>query len=177
MKKLLLVAIAFIFASQLTAQKTTFGLTAGYLNVETTSSYMEMNFSENASGFFAGVLLDVPLSGSFRLEPAIIYGNAQELNALFVPVLAKYYLAESGFSFLAGPQGTIILDELLAPVNRFGFDLTFGATYDITENLFLQARYALELTNRANTEVDGFPADADANSGMNSLHVGIGYKF
>ncbi|GHA35394.1 hypothetical protein GCM10007103_16210 [Salinimicrobium marinum] len=175
MKKIFLIAITFIFASTANAQDTKFGLTAGYLNVEATESYMGMDVSADASGFYAGVLVDVPLSGSFHLEPAVIYGNAEELNLLFVPVLAKYYISESGFSLLAGPQGTIILDEVGNNVNTFGVDLTFGASYDITENFFLQARYSFELTNRTNNDLEGMPEDVDGS--INSLLVGVGYKF
>jgi hypothetical protein len=171
MKKFLLIAITFIFASTVTAQETKVGLTAGYLNMEASESYMGMDVSANASGLYAGVLVDVPLSGSFHLEPAVIYGIAEELNVLFVPVLAKYYISESDFSLLAGPQGTIILDEVGDYINTFGVDFTFGASYDITERFFLQARYSFELTNRYNNDLD------DVDGSVNSLFVGVGYKF
>lgn len=174
MKKVLLAAVGLFFAAQVNAQE--FGITAGYLNLTASTSYGDMDVSASESGFYAGVLADFELSESFHLEPAVVYGNANEANTLFIPVLVKYYIETSGFNIQAGPQGTLVLDDLEGSgVKSFGLDLGFGAGYDINENFFLQARYAFELTNRADTDFFGAPDDLKAH--INSLFVGVGYKF
>ncbi|VAW16759.1 hypothetical protein MNBD_BACTEROID03-29, partial [hydrothermal vent metagenome] len=50
------------------------------------------------------------------------------------------------------------------------FDLSLGAGYDITDNFHVQARYAINLTNRNNT---GF----DQTSKLRWLFIGVGYRF
>ena len=85
--------------------------------------------------------------------------------------MAKYYISESGFQLMAGPQANFILDSFEGE-NSFGLDLTFGAAYDIDEHFFIEARYSFELTNRIE---DG--GDYDVSGKYNTLFVGIGYKF
>ena len=89
--------------------------------------------------------------------------------------MAQYYIAESGFFVQAGPQGTISLEDNLGVVNSFGLDLALGAGYAINENFFVEAKYSIEITNRLSDEVrDMFP---DTKLKLNSLMVGLGYKF
>ncbi len=156
-------------------QEAKFGLTAGYLNLNVSSYYQGSEISENASGFYAGILGDFKLSEAFHIEPAAIYGYAKESNVLFIPLHAKYYIGQSGFNLLAGPQATMILDEIHPSVKRIGWDLSLGAGYDVTDEIFLQVKYALEITNRHNDEIIGSPDGI--NAGINSLFAGIGYKF
>ena len=95
---------------------------------------------------------------------------------LYVPIMAKYYIGDSQFNLQAGPQAAIILDEV-GGMNAFGLDLGFGAGFDITENFFLEARYAFEVTNRMGDEfAEAFP-ESDAKVRINTLQVGVGYKF
>lgn len=156
-------------------QEAAFGITAGYLNLNVSSSYQGSKMTENASGFYAGILGDFKISESFHLEPAAIYGKAKESNILFIPIHAKYYIGKSKFNLLAGPQASMILDEINPSVKRIGWDLSFGAGYDVSEDIFLQLRYGLEITNR---HTDQFvSAQAGTNAGINSLFAGIGYKF
>lgn len=74
---------------------------------------------------------------------------------------------------MAGPQATIDLEEGQEGYNSLGIDAAFGLGYDINENFFLNARYALELTNRIG-DIEG----AEGLKGkINSLQLGVGYKF
>lgn len=176
MKKLFF-ALALVFAAlQTNAQEETtrFGLTAGYLNLNVKASYEGMSASVNGSGFYVGGLLEVPVSTNFYIQPAVLYGNAEDSGMLYVPVMAKLYLVNSGLNVQAGPQATFILEEAEEGTNSFGLDLALGAGYDITENFFLDARYAFELTNRVG-DMEGLPEGVK--STINSFTVGVGYKF
>lgn len=173
-KNFLIIACS-LFASKGFSQDAKFGLTAGYLNLSASTSYADSEVSENYSGFFAGFLGDFALSEALHLEPALIYGNAENLNILFLPILAKFYLGGSGFNLIAGPQGSMILDEMDPAFKRIGWDLTFGAGYDVTERIFFKARYSFELTNRNNNDIIG--ASNGVDSRINTLFAGVGYTF
>lgn len=175
MKKNILIVACFLFVFKSFSQEAKFGLTAGYLNLSSSTSYSDYKVSENYSRFFAGIFGDFTLSEALHIEPAAIYGNAENLNILFLPVLAKYYLSGSGFNLIAGPQGSMILDEIDPAFKRMGWDLTFGAGYDVTEKISFRARYSFEITNRDNNNIIG--ASNGINSRVNSLFAGVGYKF
>ncbi len=172
MKKLLLLAVFTVvgFAST-QAQETSFGVTAGYTNMTAKLEEGNMSLSTSESGFYIGALVDLSISEEFHIQPEVLYARASEANFLQVPVLAKYYIADSGFQIMAGPQGTLTLDETIEGLNSFGLDLTLGVAYEITENFFLDARYSLEVTNRLK-DVEG-----DVTYRLNALNIGVGYKF
>lgn len=156
-------------------QEARLGLTAGYLNFQVSSYYEGMEISENASGFYAGILGDFTLSETLHVEPALLFGYVKDLKVLFIPVHAKYYIGQSGFNVLAGPQATLIIDEINPWVKRIGWDLSLGAGYDFSDEFFLQVKYALELTNRHDEKIISSPGGIDA--GINSLFAGVGFKF
>jgi opacity protein-like surface antigen len=87
--------------------------------------------------------------------------------------MAKYSVSEE-FSILAGPQigfasGDIpdVLDDAFGDdFSSMNLQLAIGAAYDITENIFVQARYGFQL----NEHVDGIGA-------VNTINAGLGYKF
>jgi len=175
MKKNIFIVACFLCVSIGFSQEVKFGFTAGYLNLSASTDYWDSEVSENHSGFFAGLFGDFTITEAFHFEPAVIYGNADNLNILFIPVLAKYYLGGTGFNLIAGPQGSMILDEMDPAFKRLGWDLSFGAGYDVTERIFFRARYSVEITNRINNNLVG--ATSADNSRINSLFAGVGYKF
>lgn len=182
MTKILLIAAGILFNIQLSAQKTEFGLTAGYLNINgksssTSSDFGNQNESSNAAGFYVGFLADIALSEAIYLQPGVVYGNADDSNIISIPVLAKYYFLNTGFNLLAGPQVTIIPDELPGTVKPVGVDLGFGGGYDINDSFFLQAKYFLEVTNRFDDDISGLPEGAEFDYGVNTFFVGLGYRF
>ena len=153
-------------------QEVRFGAQAGYLNMQDKATYDGTSVSENYSGFFVGALADFTLSESFHLQPSLNYGKVEDTSFLIIPVMAQYHIQESGFYVQAGPQGTISLEDTAEGFNSFGLDLGVGAGYQINENFFVEAKYAFEITNR----YSGDGSD-DIKSRINTLSVGLGYKF
>ena len=95
----------------------------------------------------------------------------KETSFLTVPVLAQYYIEDSGFFVQAGPQANFILEDV--NINTVGLDAAFGVGYHIDEHFFLDARYAFEATNRYSGD-DYFD---DIKVRLNTLNIRIGYKF
>ena len=173
MKKILFIAlVAICGAFTVNAQTAKFGLKAGYVNISAKEKYQDVSASISESGFYLGALADITMSESFHIQPEVNYANAEETSFLYIPVLAKYYISDSGFQVMAGPQANIVLEEAMEGINNFGLDLTFGVAYDIDEHFFVEARYSFELTNRIK---DG--GEYDVSGRFNTLFVGIGYKF
>lgn len=169
MKKLLLLTTMIIFGLNVNAQ-TKFGVMAGYTNITAKAKFGGMTVSQSESGFFVGALVDAAVSDKFHVQPELLYTNASSTNFLYIPILAKFLVSDE-FSILAGPQANIILDDTIEGFNSFGLDLTFGGSYKISNNFFLEGRYGFELTNRVNeggSEIKGH---------YNTLHVGVGYMF
>lgn len=183
-KKLLFLG-AFLVSSLTIAQEVKFGIQAGYTSMEgkSSSSLDNISTSGSSSGYFVGALADFTLSESISLQPSVNYANADDTNLLLVPIVAQYHIQESGFYFLAGPQGTFLLDNIslggVDILNTFGLDLAFGVGYHINPDFFLEAKYSLELTNRFTKEIKN-AAEAqggEVKSKFNALTIGVGYKF
>lgn len=184
LKKLLFVS-AILTSMASFSQEVDFGIQAGYINMEGRSSNSVENISASgsSSGYFLGALADFTLSENFHLQPSVNYANTDEVNFLIVPILAQYYIQDSGFYFHAGPQATFVLDNVSVAgvdmLNTFGLDLAFGIGYEIDANFFLEAKYSFELTNRYTKEVKNAAESlgTDVKSRFNALTLGLGYKF
>ncbi|WP_417359601.1 porin family protein [Galbibacter sp.] len=184
LKKLLFLG-ALLTAMASFGQQVNFGVQAGYTNMEgkSSNSNEDVSYSGNSSGFYVGALADFTLSESFHLQPSVNYANAEETNLLIVPVMAQYYIENSGFYLQAGPQATFMLEDTSIQgtdvLNTFGLDLAFGLGYQINSNFFVEAKYSFELTNRFSKEIKNAAdaQDMDVDSQINALSVGLGYKF
>ena len=153
------------------AQQSSFGFTAGYLNVELELSDQSNNISEHSSGFYLGAVTDISLSEAFQINFGVAYGNSDDTGFLFIPLMAKYFIAESGIYVQAGPQASFIFKKNdNANFQTLGADIGFGAGYNINNNLFMEAKYFLGLTNR----LEGLSETSDLK--MNTLMLGLGYK-
>lgn len=176
-KFLLSLTLIFIGLSS-SAQQVQFGFTGGYTNVDVKIKdgvNDGVTTSAGDSGFYVGAVADIAISDVFHLQPEVVYANAGESDLLYIPVLAKINIAASGFHLLGGPQATFLLEDLDGSgVNAFGLDLSFGAGYDINEHFFIDARYSFEVTNRIQDDV---PNINNASARVNSLNIGVGYKF
>ena len=175
-KNLFFIAVFAMFTFTASAQQSTFGVTAGYLNGELKVSEEGYNVSDDGSGFYVGVLLDLEISESFHIVPGVNYGRAEEANFIFVPVMAQYHIGDSGVFLQAGPQASFSLqDDPGDAVDTVGLDASFGLGYEFNSNFFVEAKYALGLTNRFSEKVSDYPGDLDLK--LNTLTVGVGYKF
>lgn len=168
MKKLFLAVFAVFAFASVNAQE--FGVFANFAS----NSFDGM---DSASGINFGVLADFEISESFSIQPELAYTTSSVDDASYdlfnVNAMARYHVSEE-FSILAGPQlgfasGDIpdALDAVFgSDFSSMNLQLAVGAAYNITENIFIQARYGFQL----NEHVDGIGA-------VNTLNAGAGYRF
>ncbi|MFV8282811.1 porin family protein [Christiangramia marina] len=174
-KKIMLIAGFVILSFSSFAQDTSFGVTAGYLSSISTLNDTEIDYTDSSSGFYVGALLDITLNESFSLVPAVQYARVSEVNLLYVPLTLQYDIGDSGIYVQGGPQATVLLQESSRIYDKFGLDLGVGLGYDINDNFFVEAKYYHEVTNRHGE--DPFDLYDDLDQGLNSLMIGVGYKF
>lgn len=130
---------------------------------------------------------------SYSDEMGFVTGKETiKLGYLNLPVMAKYYVAP-GFSVEAGPQVGFLLSakndydyrssffgenlsdsgeiDIKDNLKSIDFGFNFGAGYEFTENIFVQARYNLGLSS-INEDSE---SDIDVKNAV--LQVSFGYKF
>lgn len=103
------------------------------------------------------------------------------LSYINIPLMAKFYVGDK-FSFDLGPQIGLLVGaqykltyegetekaSIKDGCNTLDFAIAAGATYNITDNLYINARYNLGLTKVVNSD-DGLYNRV--------FHLGLGYKF
>ncbi|WP_162127365.1 porin family protein [Flavobacterium phycosphaerae] len=170
MKKIILTMVAALAVTFAFAQKKggsddmRFGVRGG---LDMISVKIAGGGSESLTGFYLGGFAEFAIADQFVLQPGISYHSASKTvngfdikaNFLSVPVLVKYQVAEQ-FNLLAGPSLYYNTDSEAQDKTTFNLDL--GASYDITENFLVEARYSIGLTG---------------DSKVNHFLVGVGYKF
>ncbi|MCK7590432.1 PorT family protein [Subsaxibacter sp. CAU 1640] len=197
MKHLLMLSLCLVVTTSIIAQDTStvdkkqnqFGITVGYVGATAKSSLDNSSISATNSegGVSVGISLNSEISEKLYLQPSAQFAFINDETFLFVPVMLKYYVADK-FGLMAGPQGTFSFgDKQGLPINTFGLDASFGAGYDINEHFYLEARYALELTNRTpdaitteyiENEFDpAFYQEVNLKTKLNSFHITLGYRF
>jgi opacity protein-like surface antigen len=174
MKKVLFIAVVVLLGlGNLSAQKTTYGVTAGFHSLDISVSVDGLTVSTSGSGYFVGFFADFNVSDNFNIQSEIHFASAYQdgdaANEIIIPVMVKYYVSEK-FNIQAGPQFDFIVDES-ENVNKFGVGLGFGAGYDISEKIFAATRYTLGLSNRIQDGPSGMSAK------FNTFQIGLGYRF
>ena len=91
------------------------------------------------------------------MQPELLYVAVSDSNFLSLPILAKYNVADK-FGLLAGPSLNYFSDF---EEDKLKFNVDFGASYDITEEIEANAKYSL-----------GFGDVA-----VSGIFIGAGYKF
>lgn len=135
------------------------GLNNVSINVDA-GGFFGASFSE--TGFYFGGSYTLPTNGELYIEPSVLISIVDNLTSLYIPVMGKYYVADQ-FNIQAGPQINYLLEDVDS--GAFGLDLGFGAGYDISDEFFVEARYAFEILR-----------DADGVN-INTFTIGAGYRF
>ena len=172
MKKIILTIAAVFAFGAASAQDMKFGVRGG---LDLVSAKMTVDLgdgetfssSESLTGFFVGGFVEFGLADKFVLQPGISYHMASkgsgeaEIKADFlsIPVIVKYAVAEK-INILAGPALFYSMDSEDPDKTRFNLEL--GASYDISENFFVDPRYSIGLTG---------------DSKVSHFLIGVGYKF
>jgi opacity protein-like surface antigen len=173
MKKIILTIAAVFAFGAANAQDMKFGVRGGLdlVSVKTASVTFDGETyggsSESLTGFFAGGFVEFGLADKFVLQPGISYHMASKgsgeakikADFLSIPVIVKYAVAEK-INILAGPALYYSMDSKDSDKTRFNLEL--GASYDITENFFVDPRYSIGLTGDAK---------------VSHFLIGVGYKF
>ncbi|MGY6650010.1 porin family protein [Wenyingzhuangia sp. IMCC45574] len=179
MKKiLLLVVVAVLGISTAKGQDSKFGITAGYSSITQKFESDGFDISADESGFFIGLFTEITSSETLRIQPSLLFssysfedidGEDETFKVLQLPILAKYYLAESVYAAV-GPQINYILEESEDDYTNFGINLTVGAGYEISENLSADLTYSFQLNN-------SYTGSEDASIKNNFFNIGLAYKF
>ncbi|MFB9088100.1 outer membrane beta-barrel protein [Flavobacterium paronense] len=158
MKKLLIVAVLLAGSLTVQAQKDTkFGVKAGVDLASIKVKVAGSTATASETGFFLGGFATIGVSEKFAVQPEVLYVAISDSNFFSVPVLAKYTFAEK-FSALVGPSFNYFSD---ATEDKLKVNIDLGATYDVTEEIDVNAKYSL-----------GFGDVA-----VNGIFIGAGYKF
>ena len=170
MKKLLLCAVIAVFGmSSMNAQEVKFGVKAGadFASMKTKGGGFSVTASE--TGFYVGAFAEIGISDAFAFQPEVLYVSVNNNDHISMPLMAKFGVSEK-FDVLAGPALGIFLD---APNGRksFNYGIEAGAAYDITEELFVEARYNIGLANLIENAPSG------VSNKLSGFFVGLGYRF
>jgi opacity protein-like surface antigen len=124
--------------------------------------------------------------------------SKNKLNYLNIPVLAKFNVSEK-FALLAGPQFGLLMsakqdfditetisgvtDNYSESVDAKNFyksvamSFNLGAAYSFTDNIFVDVRYNLGLSNISKDFTDEFGDSYSADIKNNVIQFSVGYKF
>lgn len=156
-----------------------FGISAGYLNINSKVKTNQFERIGNDSGFFAGIFSNLNLNESFNLQPSLLYSRTGEQDYLMLPLMLNYNLGNTGFNIQAGPQVSMDLAEhVVDNYNKLSWDLGLGLGYDINDKFKIEARYFKGITNKLEGQMEfgnGEVLVIDS-SRMNSLQVGLSYS-
>ena len=191
MKRIFLITIALMAFGATNAQKTRFGIKGG-LNITTYAGgdYWDAN---SLVGFQVGGFAEIKIIERLAVQPEILFSTQgasldtsfgdydEKLNYINVPVLAKFYITKQftveggpqlGFLVSAKQEGHDAKDDFKSVDTGFNF----GAGYNFTDNVSVNLRYTVGLSNILDYEVNN--ADEYFDSPKNSvLALTLGYKF
>lgn len=159
MKKYLILLMFSIFICEnIQSQTVKVGIKGGLNYANFTATEIQ---TDAITSYHLGMLLELGITKSVALQPELLYSTQgasydnvlgefkNELGYVSIPFLLKINLSES-LSLEAGPQASFLLskkDEFnLKDYNTFEFGGAGGLGLQLTDNLFIQARYILGLT-------------------------------
>ena len=166
-------------------------LHGGQINYQA-GMFMEYRFSDK---FSLAVVINpenMPPYGTAPYGSEFNYADyTYNQNYINVPVMLKYYVTPA-LSIDFGPQLGINVyhkctikgkgdnkdfkETVSTKTKNMDFGLGLGLTYNITENVFVQGRYTMGMTNISNAkEGDGFGTPAKPKNG--NAQISIGFRF
>lgn len=166
MKKTILVTVLILVTSvNVQAQLAKFGIKAGlnYANLTGTNITVNgTNYKKDAiTSYHAGFVAEIKLLDKLSFQPELLYTTQgasykngiteikNELGYIAIPLMAKIYLNDT-FSLELGPQASFLLSGKnnidVNNSNTFDFSIAAGIGIKLTENIFIQGRYGLGLT-------------------------------
>ncbi len=177
MKKLfLLTVIAVLGLTFVNAQEVKFGVKAGVDFASIKNANPLFNIKSNETGFYVGGFTEIGISDVFSIQPEVLYTSVSsatgfnfDLDQINIPVMAKYKVSEK-IDVLAGPAVGFLL-EAPNSMKSFNFGIEAGGAFNITEALFVEARYNIGLANLLKNAPNG------TTSRVSGFFVGMGYRF
>ncbi|SDI50240.1 outer membrane beta-barrel protein [Winogradskyella thalassocola] len=174
MKNLFFAAFAVFAFTSINAQS--FGALGGLslLSAKVEQSGFQGS-KDSQAGFHFGAFGEFKISDQFAIQPELTFTIAGDVSIFSINGIAKYYVAE-GFNVQAGPQIGFVGGDFAKSIDTYdsgsklNFQLAFGSGYDITENVFVQARYGFQLNNH-------YTGSVDAKSKLTGFLFTVGYKF
>ncbi|WP_378175035.1 porin family protein [Aquimarina sp. SS2-1] len=182
-KNLLLVFVLFIGTITMTSQESKYGVRIGANLSSISSDDITGDFDKSRIGVVVGFLADFALTEKLRLQPEFQYsgqGNKDKdfrVNYLQLPILLKYNITDL-FNVQLGPQAGIKIwewednQEDIADFGTFDFAGVAGIGVNITDNFFVDLRYAFGLTNVF--DEDGSAIKIDGSS--RNIQLSVGYR-
>jgi len=168
MKKIILAFVFFVFIMSMNAQN--FGVRAGVDVATLKADFDGFSVSDDETGFYIGAFTKLKVSEKFKIRPEVNYISVKDLDEIQIPVLAEIGVSDK-FNIMAGPSFGFLLDPEEGE-KSFNFALDFGLSYDILENLLVEARYSLGLSNLVDSDYY-----FDTKIKLHGLFFGLGYTF
>jgi len=167
MKKFIFTIAISTFLLSVNAQN--FGIRAGADFATAKADLGGISVSENETGFYIGAFTTLKVSETFKIRPEVNYISIEDLDLIQPAIIAEIGIANK-LNVLAGPSFGFLLDTEEGS-KSFNFVLDFGLSYDITEQVLVEARYSLGLSNLYD---DNY---GDATLKLHGIFVGVGYQF
>lgn len=173
MKKItLVIIIALVSYTTMYSQQTRIGVTAGLLNAGGRVQFdNDQNVNNNRQGIYGGIVLDIGITDRINIETEFDYLSAGNTDFLQFPVLVKFYMGNTDFYFQTGGQYTYTIDETSDDLGRSNIAFAFGAGFDINDHFNLNLRFAPQLNDFQEEEVNNI-----VSTKINYLNIGVAYK-
>lgn len=190
MKKILMLLVIVSIMSNAFSQSKKYGVTGGVQNIIVIISQGSLDTRANETGYYIGGFTTVNLSSSLDFYPAIQIASVKDESYLIVPSMLKYninhkYNLQGGlqFTYFMGSTGVNINNSSYELIKRFSTGLAFGGGFNFTDNVTLDMRYNIGLTDISGKDMERFMnsmvpgAVYDGKQKMGGIQVGLGYKF
>ena len=166
----MLFAAAAVFSlSSVNAQEVNFGAKAGVDLASAKAEFDGFSASTSETGFYVGAFAEIGISDEFSVQPEVLYVSIKDLGQIHVPIMAKYGVSDE-INLLAGPTVSFLTDTAEG-VKSMNYGIEAGASYDITEEILVEARYNIGLANLYEDAPDG------ASFKLSGFYIGLGYRF